>query len=846
MTRKALLIGAETGGLTGVRNDVAAMRRAIEPRGFEIAELTSPHATRAGILDAYDQLVAQADHDDAIVVYYSGHGGLLIPPDGAGADDEERPELQFIVPDDYADSTDGDFRGITSYELSVALAKLTGVTPNVTVVLDCCHSAHMSRNAGLRVKSLLRRAAHRTTYQEVREHLRSVRQSLDHRDAESNPHAVRVVACAARESAWEGTNRDGVRMGLFTDALSRAILDAEGLPVTWSTLLDAVRRDVRDFNPAQRPDVEGPSARPLFESGNAEALGALPVVEDGHGRVRLLGAPLLDVQVGDEFTVRVADRPLGTATVDGLGPAVALAELRPAPDSLPKNAQAHRLRAAAPALAVRVPEEQPGAAEVLTAMALRPLVRRAGWDEDKPVEVDVHDARRLVNRADIRPLHSPYPATALGADRIAAGLQRLAQAAALRRLDADPAASLEHDVVVEWGRIRVRDGESTKDSTEDSTEELLPSAGALVYAHPGERIFIRLRNRGDEVRYVSLVDIGVSSRIALLCGADQGGVRLVPGAVYTYGWSSDRGKGKLAGVQVRWPEAVDATYARPETVLVLVSDDTVDVSVRQLVGVRDAAHLYRRLTEGAGVERLLTQISTGATREASRSLERKVRYAVERSDFMVSPTAPPRTEEAPFLLDDRPEPPVRLLSPRGTLPGRVAVRINTMTVHRNRALMSADVRLDAVVISGGGKPQTTTIRFGGIRDGEALPLENVIIYHGRAVDFLDIAVWVSRDRGGSLARGELLEDKLSDPTFQAAGTQETNQNHTTPHTTTTGAVAGATAVVVNTAYRLLSGAVGTSIGLYRTSLLAEEQFGIGRHERHPQDFSFTYSVEPVG
>jgi hypothetical protein len=50
---------------------------------------------------------------------------------------------------------------------------------------------------------------------------------------------------------------------------------------------------------------------------------------------------------------------------------------------------------------------------------------------------------------------------------------------------------------------------------------------------------------------------------------------------------------------------------------------------------------------------------------------------------------------------------------------------------------------------------------------------------------------------------------------------------------------------VNTAYQLLTGVVGRSVGLYRTSLLAQEQFGIGRHQRHPQDFSFTFAIEGV-
>jgi hypothetical protein len=179
----------------------------------------------------------------------------------------------------------------------------------------------------------------------------------------------------------------------------------------------------------------------------------------------------------------------------------------------------------------------------------------------------------------------------------------------------------------------------------------------------------------------------------------------------------------------------------------------------------------------------------------------------------------------------------------------VAVRIAELIVHHNRALGSADIRVDAVVFTGGSGNQPVyraeTMRFGNVRDGERLPLDNMLIYHGPAVDFLDIAIWVSRDTTGSLALGALLEDKLTGPVVQAAGAQMAGLALTAPHAAAAVAVVGAGAVLVNTAYELLTGVVGASIGLYRTSLLAQEQYGIGRHERHPQDFTFTFTVDAV-
>jgi hypothetical protein len=63
------------------------------------------------------------------------------------------------------------------------------------------------------------------------------------------------------------------------------------------------------------------------------------------------------------------------------------------------------------------------------------------------------------------------------------------------------------------------------------------------------------------------------------------------------------------------------------------------------------------------------------------------------------------------------------------------------------------------------------------------------------------------------------------------------------------AAAGACVGLGNTACKLLTAAVGHSIGLYRTSLLACEEFGVGRHPadglRRAQDFSFAaLKLEP--
>src|SRR6187431_2459322 len=114
MTGRALLIGSETYGLSGVNSDVALMASTLERRGFQVRTHIDGAATRAGIIEAYERLIAETSEGstEPVVVYYSGHGGR-----NALEDAEERAQqgasshLHFIVPFDMEASTEADFRG---------------------------------------------------------------------------------------------------------------------------------------------------------------------------------------------------------------------------------------------------------------------------------------------------------------------------------------------------------------------------------------------------------------------------------------------------------------------------------------------------------------------------------------------------------------------------------------------------------------------------------------------------------------------------------------------------------------------------------------------------------------
>ena len=197
--RRALLIGSEVGGLTGVHRDVAVMDEVLRGHGFSTVTATGGDATADGIVAQLRDLAADTADGDAAVVYYSGHGGRVANP----APDPGLPRwLQFVVPTDFFDRSEDRARVVLAEELSRLQADLTGRTPNVTSIYDCCHSARMSRDATLIPRALdgfgLPVADLHARWRALREASWPVTGGVD-----SNPEAVRVVACSADESAYE-------------------------------------------------------------------------------------------------------------------------------------------------------------------------------------------------------------------------------------------------------------------------------------------------------------------------------------------------------------------------------------------------------------------------------------------------------------------------------------------------------------------------------------------------------------------------------------------------------------------------------------------------------------------
>lgn len=627
MPQKALLIGSNYGGLRGVTHDLAAMKATLRARGFTTCKCGPDKASRAEILAAYEKLIAEAEPDDAIVVYYSGHGGYTEPSGNASYGPTE---LQYILPTDYREKSQGDFRGITSAELSVLQARLTAVTRNVTVILDCCHSGLMSRDASVIVK-----AKGPATHDWVRAHLdRLERQGLrtDLVPQEGNHHAVRMVACAPEQRAYEYPGMAGNYTGIFTESLTRALAEAGSEPVTWADVLDRVRHRVIGLGFDQRPEVEGPSDRLLFSTEVAELLHSLPVTTtpDRPSRIRLDCAPLLRVQDGDEFVImppggirldpanRIADLTIDSVSAMAATGMVAFA---PGHSAVPLGARAFRTKVTAPRIPVRVSMDNPSAGGVLDALSTAALARPAGPGEDDwSAEVRIDPDGGLVLCDRVGPLHPPYRPDPHGFANLARAVTVLAQATELRRLVGDPSLPLDADVSIEWGLVI------------DGVARPLAIEGQVLA--PGQRVYVKVGNSGATPVYVSLLDIGLSSRITLVSRGTPGGRRLLPGGDLTFGYNEITQV--LTGSALSWPDQLDPANARTETILVVLTPEP-----QSLLALEAPEIVQSRSAKGAyGVSRLenlIDQIATGRTREVGADWSTGVRYDLRAIDFDMTP-----------------------------------------------------------------------------------------------------------------------------------------------------------------------------------------------------------------
>ncbi|MET9518310.1 caspase family protein [Streptomyces sp. NPDC002994] len=623
MTKRALLIGAQSYDLNGVHADVAAMERVLADRGFtDLRVRIGGDANYRGMAEALTTLANDTKEGDAVVVYYSGHGSLLpVPPATRSRLPGSPHHLQYLVPVDHLHSTADDFRGYLAEELTTVLRRITAITRNVTCVLDCCHSGAMVRDpGGWRIKSVPSEVPVEAGL------TRSLALAAGPR--QPDPHVVRLVACQRHGFAYEDK-----RQGLFTAGLAKALEDFRDRPVPWAVLIPRIRDRIQTRAVLQRPDAGGPSGRLPFSLDVPGQPERLPLALHD-GRLCVPGGVLFGLGARDRVRlVLPADgsRAETTAETEVVAVEVSDALLDPPPVPLPAP-----LPAGSYALPVRVHTRHP----VHIAMsgpfveALRTRVASSSHlieavQEDEALASvrmrkgtpEVVDGKGLPYRHPDEALDSGPAAPSARAGKIVALLETIARGERLRRLENPKGA----------GRLGV-------DLTVRMEVETAP--GSCVYRdfptgddglRAGDRYRISVAGGVHDELYVWVLGVGLSGRTSLVTHDQPSGIRLEPAAVPDTAHDPDVVMWDSGPVDIWWPDDVPAEGSRRESVLVLVGDRQMDLS--PLV-----AAVRNRRAEPTALSALLDEVCDGV-RDSRRTTAEALRYRVFSWHTTVEPPA---------------------------------------------------------------------------------------------------------------------------------------------------------------------------------------------------------------
>jgi hypothetical protein len=575
LVKRALIIACPFGGLNGPLADAEAMKNALLKQGFEIAECCGPSATRRGILEAWQCLIDATSAGDTVVIYYAGHGALVRPRDEEGdAVSQELPTYQVLVPMDYDQTTNDDFRGILSMEISYLLRNTTAKSRNVTVIIDCCHSGRLFRGPGWGLEFRSRNLSE-VRYHSVADFLARLHREGHFRaelDITGNPHAVRIAASTPNESAMEYANSQGVWRGALTEALISALELVNGHEVSWRTILLHVRRLVQSRFPSQHPQAEGPAERVPFSMRNvmAAALQHLVAVDD---TPVLLAGSLIGIQEGNIYAVMPFSRKymrtneeLPEATVVSVAGFRAELKLNTWPqwEEFDRHGALALLKYEVfQALPICLPSSLEGLQNAIEqskylrcGVASDPIIGTFKHEADT-VTLCTHKGVQIASRK----IDNAQGARSHSFDDVIKIAERLARAQRVMNLQCESKRErLRHNVDIEIGTVKDRkpDRIFQKESNNDVTE--------------GELIYIQMENKGESTVHVSVFNINVAGRVSFMTPHEPTGYELLPNDEQTLGHNGCY----LKGIPLCWPEGVQKSPI-DEQFLFVLTNSPVDI-----------------------------------------------------------------------------------------------------------------------------------------------------------------------------------------------------------------------------------------------------------------------------
>lgn len=266
----ALLVGIDeylppVTPLQGCVNDIQAIQDFLQERvatdGYQlrVRTLLNREATRQAIIDGFRKHLCQAQSDDIVLFYYSGHGSQEQAPKEFWHVEPDRLNETLVC---YDSRREGGW-DLADKELAKLIAEVAAQNPHITLILDCCHSGSGSKNpfqeTGVRLANTDQRQRPLDSFLfklEALEQLSDTGRAEGHPTGWKLPKGRHVLlgACQASQLAKE-YRKDGKHRGVFSYFLLDTLQQAAG-KLTYRDLFNRAKAILASQVEAQSPQLE--------------------------------------------------------------------------------------------------------------------------------------------------------------------------------------------------------------------------------------------------------------------------------------------------------------------------------------------------------------------------------------------------------------------------------------------------------------------------------------------------------------------------------------------------------------------------------------------------------------
>lgn len=514
--------------LAGCVNDARLIRQILlQHFGFAEEDVRSLHdaqASRAAILAEMERLAESVQQDDVVFFHFSGHGSRRT----STAADEASGKDSTLMPSDSGRRPHPNL-DIVDDEINAWLMRLSERTRAISLLFDCCHSGTITRDPfAARIRAapddsrpvaelgLALRSADRRTRNPA---------ATSSWAALSDAYVV-MSGCRDNEYAHEFSEQRGgetIRHGALTHFLSRALLSAAP-GSTWRDVFEGAQRQVNARFASQHPQIEGARDRVLFEGVDLPPMRFVSVEAVDGQQVTLAGGAAHGLQPGSQWTAYPPGtrtprdaQPLGVIEIERVGSLASHGRLLQPVSALPVGA--------------RCVESQPSLSQFRIDVDLSALT-----PEDRALL-----GPRIAASAVLRVAAQPDSAQL----RIERGPAAIASGAAPAAAQADAWRVIDRSGAEACAAIGTQRS-AAMDDLLDNLETLARYRNALALDNPDSRLQVDFRllaesddgswhtlepgdslNEGDSVAFeivnretrpvfISVLDFGLSGRIALL------------------------------------------------------------------------------------------------------------------------------------------------------------------------------------------------------------------------------------------------------------------------------------------------------------------------------------------